>query len=152
MRVCTSTLKIPEYFFIFADSNYVTITDCNPLVKVEIEMVREISARPTRFEQFHLAALRQARGISLEQIADATKISMRFLRAIEDEEFEKLPGGIFNTSYIRQYARAIAEEETELLAYYNRKTGVVTDAAPADKGSNDQAKLRFRFPTALARP
>jgi cytoskeletal protein RodZ len=113
-------------------------------------MVREINARPTRFEQFHLAALRQARGITLEQIADATKISMRFLRAIEDEEFEKLPGGIFNTSYIRQYARAIEEEETELLAYYNRKMGVGSGSASTNEGSQHQAKFRFRVPSAIA--
>jgi cytoskeletal protein RodZ len=110
-------------------------------------MVRQPGARPTGLEQLHLAALRQARGISLEQIADTTKISIRFLRAIEDEEFEKLPGGIFNTSYIRQYARAIEHEESELLAYYNLKMGVEPPAARTD----EVQPKGFRFPTALVR-
>ncbi|MGH9667045.1 MAG: helix-turn-helix domain-containing protein, partial [Bryobacteraceae bacterium] len=59
---------------------------------------------------------------SLEQIAESTKISIRFLRAIEDEDFEKLPGGIFNTSYLRQYAAAIGFDESDLLAQYHCRT------------------------------
>ena len=43
---------------------------------------------------------------------------MRFLLAIESGDFAQLPGGIYNTSYIRQYARHIGYEEAELLAYY----------------------------------
>lgn len=65
-----------------------------------------------------LEETRKRRGISLEQISDRTKISTRFLRAIETEEFEKLPGGVFNTNYIRQYASAIGVAEDQLLSRY----------------------------------
>jgi len=65
-----------------------------------------------------LANIRKNRGISLEQIATTTKISVRLLEAIEFGDFRKLPGGIYNTSYIRQYARAIDYDESTLLAYY----------------------------------
>jgi cytoskeletal protein RodZ len=65
-----------------------------------------------------LEEIRKRRGVSLEQISDATKISTRFLRAIETEEFEKLPGGVFNTNYIRQYATAIDFAEDQLLNQY----------------------------------
>jgi cytoskeletal protein RodZ len=68
-----------------------------------------------------LARSRNEEGISLEDIADQTKISLRFLQAIENEEFDKLPGGIFSTSYLRQYAAAIGYDVAELLAHYNRK-------------------------------
>jgi cytoskeletal protein RodZ len=61
---------------------------------------------------------RRKSGVSLETIADSTKISSRFLRAIECEEFEKLPGGVFNTSYIRQYAESIGFPVQDLLAQY----------------------------------
>lgn len=61
---------------------------------------------------------RQQRGISLETIAAATKLSVRHLEAIESGEFGRLPGGIYNTSYIKQYARAIDFDEADLLAYY----------------------------------
>jgi cytoskeletal protein RodZ len=70
----------------------------------------------------NLPGRRKALGLSLENIADSTKISMRFLRAIEDEEFEKLPGGIFNTSYLKQYAAATGFDEAKLLMYYLRTT------------------------------
>ena len=70
-----------------------------------------------------LATIRQNRGISLAQIAESTKISIRSLEAIERGEFSKLPGGIYNTSYIRQYARAIDYDESALLSYYDQATG-----------------------------
>ncbi len=65
-----------------------------------------------------LTTIRRNRGISLEQIAESTKISIRSLKAIEQGEFRKLPGGIYNTSYIRQYARAIEYDESALIAFY----------------------------------
>jgi cytoskeletal protein RodZ len=66
-----------------------------------------------------LSTIRQNRGISLQQIAESTKISIRSLEAIEQGDFRKLPGGIYNTSYIRQYARAIDYDESEILAVYH---------------------------------
>jgi cytoskeletal protein RodZ len=65
-----------------------------------------------------LATIRSNRGISLQQIADTTKISIRSLEAIEQGDFRKLPGGIYNTSYIKQYARAIDYDEGEILKVY----------------------------------
>src|ERR1043166_919177 len=66
-----------------------------------------------------LCTIRQNRGISLEQIAQSTKISVRLLEAIENCDFYKLPGGIYNTSYIRQYARAIDYDESQILDVYH---------------------------------
>jgi cytoskeletal protein RodZ len=54
-----------------------------------------------------LAALRQSKGITLQQIAESTKISIRYLRAIEEGRLTILPGGVYSISYIRQYAQAI---------------------------------------------
>jgi hypothetical protein len=53
-----------------------------------------------------LVSMRRSRGVTLEQIADSTKISMRYLRAIEDGNLGKLPGGVYTSSYLRQYAEA----------------------------------------------
>ncbi|MCP5109577.1 MAG: helix-turn-helix domain-containing protein [bacterium] len=74
-----------------------------------------------------LSQHRARRGVTLEQIAQSTKISLRFLRAIEAEQFEQLPGGIFNTSYIRQYAAAVGLDEDTLLASYHRQAGGETN-------------------------
>ena len=71
-----------------------------------------------------LAERRRKKGVALEQISQATKIGMRALRAIEAGEFQKLPGGVYSTSYIRQYARAIEFDESEILSYYHSRTDV----------------------------
>ncbi len=81
------------------------------------------------------AAKRRERGISLQQIATATKISVRSLQAIEESDFRKLPGGIYNTSYIRQYARAIEVDECELVAVYEESIGVAPNRTEGPKGS-----------------
>jgi cytoskeletal protein RodZ len=76
-----------------------------------------------------LPKIRRNRGISLEQISQSTKISVRCLEAIEQGDFGKLPGGIYNTSYIKQYARAIDYDESALLAVYQRAVSAA-DAQP----------------------
>jgi cytoskeletal protein RodZ len=81
-----------------------------------------------------LATIRHNRGITLEQIAESTKISIRSLEAIERGEFRKLPGGIYNTSYIRQYARAIDYDESALLEFYYCQSGV-DNAGSSNKGA-----------------
>jgi len=64
---------------------------------------------------------RKLAGVSLDQIAASTKISLRFLRAIEAGDYGQLPGGIFTTSYLRQYAAAIGYDESALLEHYQLK-------------------------------
>ncbi len=61
---------------------------------------------------------REMRGVSLEEISSATKISIRFLEAIEREDFTKLPGGIFSRSFIRSYARYLGLDEERAVAEY----------------------------------
>jgi cytoskeletal protein RodZ len=79
-----------------------------------------------------LATIRKNRGISLQQIAASTKIGVRSLEAIERGDFQKLPGGIYSTSYIRQYARAIDYDEIALLEFYHRETGAGTPSRTGD--------------------
>jgi cytoskeletal protein RodZ len=81
-----------------------------------------------------LAAIRQNRGISLRQIAESTKIGIRSLEAIEQGEFRKLPGGIYTTSFIRQYARAIDYDESAILAvYYREAVGLPDSGQPGGR-------------------
>jgi cytoskeletal protein RodZ len=95
-----------------------------------------------------LASIRRNRGISLEQIAAATKIGVRSLDAIERGEFSKLPGGIYNTSYIRQYARAIDYDESILLAYYaNVMAGVNGDVKQPSAKTNGRYSGLHTAPT-----
>jgi cytoskeletal protein RodZ len=77
----------------------------------------------------NLAETRLKSGRTLEQIADATKISIRFLRAIEAEEFSQLPGGIFSRSYLTQYAGQIGIEASGLIETYRVRIETRQDAA-----------------------
>jgi len=54
---------------------------------------------------------RESRGIGLETISDLTKISSRYLAALEQEHFEQLPGGVFNKGIVRSYARVVGLDE-----------------------------------------
>jgi len=69
-------------------------------------------------KNWSVASIRQTSGISLEEIARNTKLKVTTLKAIEDANFDVLPGGIYNISYIRQYARAIGADERALLELY----------------------------------
>jgi cytoskeleton protein RodZ len=62
-----------------------------------------------------LHAIRNHRGLSLREIAELTKIRVFYLEAIENGKFEKLPGGVYTKSYVRQYAKAIDFDEAALL-------------------------------------
>jgi cytoskeletal protein RodZ len=48
--------------------------------------------------------LREERGVSLRRIADATKISVSALEALERNDISRLPGGIFSRAFVRSYA------------------------------------------------
>ena len=89
-----------------------------------------------------LATIRRNRGVSLEEIAHATKISVRSLDAIERGDFRKLPGGIYNTSYIRQYARAIDYDESILLEFYQRQMAGEVPRSAAQNGKGNFSGFR----------
>jgi cytoskeleton protein RodZ len=58
-----------------------------------------------------LRSQRVNRGIDLEEISDSTKISTRYLTALEENQFEQLPGGVFNKGIVRSYARFVGLDE-----------------------------------------
>jgi cytoskeleton protein RodZ len=66
---------------------------------------------------------REMRGISLDDIAAATKIGTRLLRALEEEHFDSLPGGIFNKGYVRAYAKYVGLDEEQAVAEYLTAAG-----------------------------
>jgi cytoskeletal protein RodZ len=77
---------------------------------------------------------RELRGVSLEEVATATRIAPRFLEALENEQWDKLPGGVFNRGFIRAVARYLGLDEDNLVSEYALQTkgrtdpGVVPDA------------------------
>src|SRR5206468_9758652 len=62
---------------------------------------------------------REIRGISLKEIADATKISRRFLDAIERNDHKTLPAPVFTRGFVREYARYLGLNADEMVNRYN---------------------------------
>jgi cytoskeleton protein RodZ len=82
---------------------------------------------------------REKKSVTLDDISLTTKISTRMLRALEEEQFDQLPGGIFNKGFIRAYARCLGMDEDQAVADYLAATTV---SPPGKKlEDNDQAPL-----------
>src|SRR5262244_272273 len=82
-------------------------------------------------EKLRLA--RETRGIALRDISEQTRISMRYLEAIETNDYRRLPGGIFNRSFIRAYAKFVGFDEQEAIEEYTstlRQQGDVEEDVP----------------------
>jgi len=65
--------------------------------------------------------LRQARkeaAVTLEDIVARTKIRLRFLQAIEADEFDRLPGGLVRRGHLRAYAHAVGLDPEQIVARY----------------------------------
>lgn len=79
-----------------------------------------------------IKAAREAQGITLREVSEQTRITLRHLNAIENEDFKALPGGVFNRSFIKSYARYIGFDENKALQLYQ-------DAAREQSGGIEEA-------------
>lgn len=66
---------------------------------------------------------REMREVSLAEVTAGTRIGPRFLDALENEEWEKLPGGVFSRGFVRSIARYLGLNEEDLLADYDHARG-----------------------------
>src|SRR5579863_7186447 len=66
---------------------------------------------------------RERQNMTLDQVATVTKIGSRMLKALEEEHFDQLPGGIFNKGFVRAYARHLGMDEDQAVADYLAETG-----------------------------
>jgi cytoskeletal protein RodZ len=73
---------------------------------------------------------RELREVSPNEVVVATRISLRFLEALENEDWEKLPGGVFNRGFVRAIARYLGLDEENLLAEYDLARGDQAVAPP----------------------
>ncbi|MFQ5776843.1 MAG: helix-turn-helix domain-containing protein [Terriglobia bacterium] len=92
---------------------------------------------------------RELRGITLPELASATKINLRTLRALEQDQFDQLPGGVFNRGFVRAVARYMnldehfwvgefvqaAHEEPEVLARYAPPGSILARSGRRGMGS-----------------
>src|SRR5215212_9772661 len=80
---------------------------------------------------------REMREISLRDIADRTKISLRYLQAMEDDRFDLLPAPIFAKGFLREYARYVGLNPDEVVNHY---LSVQQQGAAQDEGGKDGVK------------
>jgi cytoskeleton protein RodZ len=74
---------------------------------------------------------RELREVTLNEVTVATRIPPRFLEAFEREEWEKLPGGVFNRGFVRAIARYLGLDEENLLSEYDLAYGEQHGTTPA---------------------
>src|SRR4030095_422268 len=66
---------------------------------------------------------RELRQISLREISEATKINLRYLDALERDDFRHLPGGVFNKGFVRAYAQFIGIDPETMVTAYREEDG-----------------------------
>ena len=92
---------------------------------------------------------RESKGISLDRIAAETRISTRFLLAIENEEFNLLPGGIFNRGFVRTYAEKVVLDPDQAVADYERLVAVREPAETATPAPTNRKGDRHLYPVVI---
>src|ERR1035441_4834276 len=70
---------------------------------------------------------RLKRNLDLEEISQARRIATRVLQAIENDQYDKLPGGIFAKSFVRQYARLLGLDEEAIAGEVQQALGSASE-------------------------
>ncbi|HEX6200030.1 MAG TPA: helix-turn-helix transcriptional regulator, partial [Thermoanaerobaculia bacterium] len=100
---------------------------------------READSEPASFGAW-LRRQREMREITLREISDATKISLRYLEALEQERFDLLPAKVFARGFLRQYARYVGLDPDEavnrLLVAQDEEAGDDEAEERADAGAD----------------
>jgi len=78
---------------------------------------------------------RELRGITLDEISRETKISLRFLEALESDQLDQLPGGVFRRGFVKTYARYIGLNEDKVLQDYAVLVSESEDEAKGGEGA-----------------
>ena len=109
-------------------------------------MTAEADPAPQKAEGFgrYLAQQRELRGLSLEQISDATKLSLTTLRALEGDDSKRWPERVFLVGAVRAYAKAVGLSPEETILRLHEALGTVPDGAavaPAKKATSSGARV-----------
>lgn len=94
----------------------------------------------------YLQAIRIQKHISLEQVAEATRIRRATLRALEDEDFAHLPPDVFTIGFLKAYAQAVGADGKEAVQRYHaqrrlREPALEGEQPPAPGRRNVARKL-----------
>lgn len=93
-----------------------------------------------------LRGQREARGVSLRDIADASKISLRYLEALEQDRFDVLPAPVFAKGFLREYARVVGLDPDEAVNLYLLSR---SETEPEPEASQQPTPRRSAAPSTL---
>jgi cytoskeleton protein RodZ len=88
---------------------------------------------------------RQSRSVSLEDIAQTTKVTVRSLQALESDAFDQLPGGILSKGIVRSYVRFLGLDEVEWVERFLDASGQKNP--PATSNDKDWAAFALSVST-----
>jgi transcriptional regulator with XRE-family HTH domain len=103
----------------------------------------------------YLRSAREARGIDLHEAAQQTRISINYLRALEEEDFSRLPGEVFVRGFLKNYGKFLRLDESQILKKYGElsapksEAGPVTEKEQAAAGSEQKAPRSTTIETIL---
>jgi cytoskeleton protein RodZ len=102
----------------------------------------------------NLKAAREARGLSLSNVFDATRVSRINLEALENDDFERLPPPVYTRNFIRKYAQAVGVDEKPILDRYEKHRLGLTPSRKETEVQKpwpeDGRRYRFLFGTLAA--
>ena len=99
---------------------------------------------------YRLIRAREARGLTLEDAERDTRISRRYLEALEDEQFEVIPAPVYARGFLRSYAQYLGMDPQEILALFPRGED---QARSANGASASRASMDSPIPsTSPSRP
>ncbi|HUL36958.1 MAG TPA: helix-turn-helix domain-containing protein [Thermodesulfobacteriota bacterium] len=116
----------PRAVRLMSDSEHSPI---NTILTIRDEMKAAVSSNPVIQEILthdvlwgkDLKRIRDELGVSLETIAEMTKVRIIFLRAIEDDEFEKAPSRMFLKSFLKAYAQSLGLDADFVASRYLKR-------------------------------
>lgn len=91
---------------------------------------------------------RELRSVSLEEVAQTTRIPLKMLRLLEEDQYEELPGDVFVCGFLRSYARTLGLDPRPFLARYKSSHDPV-DATPITALAPPERGRRFGVAIAL---
>jgi cytoskeletal protein RodZ len=99
----------------------------------------------------HLRQLREARGVSLEEIARATRVNSSYLQALEADDHASLPVPVFTRGFIRAYCQALGEPPDQSLALYDGRGDAAASVATATHAASPPAATTPGRPSSTPR-
>ncbi|MEW8959766.1 MAG: RodZ domain-containing protein [Moorella sp. (in: firmicutes)] len=81
-----------------------------------------------------LHSAREAKGISLREAEEATKIRLRYLEALEKGDYALLPGRVYALGFLRSYARYLGLDVQAVVEQFKREYPATEDNGPGSEG------------------